>query len=78
MKEYSLKYYKQHEGKDLWIAGMSAIGPYTTAAPSDAIRFQSEQAAMQHPAFCHPTCLTDVVMAPVLGASAYKVTGTTT
>jgi hypothetical protein len=64
MTEYSLKYFKQHDGKDLWIAGMCAIGPFTTAAPNEALRFSSKQEAMQHPAFCHPTCLTDVVESP--------------
>ena len=64
MSEYSLKYFKQHNGKDLWLAGMSAIGPFTTANPKEALRFPTEQAAMQHPAYCHPTCLLNVCEAP--------------
>ena len=66
MKEYSLKYYRQIGGKDAWLAGMSGIGPRTTVDPKEALRFTSEQEAMQHPAFSHPICLLDVCEAPML------------
>ena len=61
---FSLKYFQQINGRTLWIAGMSPIGPFTTDDPAKALRFPSAQEAMQHPAWLHPTCLTDVVEAP--------------
>lgn len=60
----SLKYYAQVNGKDLWIAGVSAIGPYTTSDPQKALRFETEQEAMNHPAWAHPICLTEIVESP--------------
>lgn len=61
---FSLKYFRQHDGKDLYLAGMSSIGPFTSPDTSKALRFATEQEAMEHPAYCHPTCLLDVVPSP--------------
>ena len=63
-KEYSLHYFSSELKKDLWVAGMSAIGPYTTANPQEALRFGSKHEATLHPAWVYPLMILDIVEAP--------------
>jgi hypothetical protein len=44
----------QRQGRPLYLAGMSAIGPYTTPDLDEALRFDTEEAASRHPAAFHP------------------------
>lgn len=57
---YRLRYFRDINGKPAWLAGMSAIGPYTTTNETEALEFATEQEAKQHPAYAHPLCLLDV------------------
>ena len=65
--KYALKYFRQPTGKPLYVAGMCAIGPFTTDEPEKALTFDSEQDAKMHPAWSHPTMLCDIVEHPLNG-----------
>jgi len=69
-KTFALKYFKEVDGKPLWLAGMSEIGPFTTADPEKALSFRSEREAMAHPAYSHPLCLLDPCPHPLEGGQS--------
>lgn len=63
--KYALKYFAEPTGKPLYVAGLSAIGPFTSDKPEEALSFDSKREAMQHPAWSHPTLLCDIVEHPL-------------
>jgi len=66
MKEWSLKYFQQIDGKPAWVAGYTGIGPRLTTEPKEALRFKTQREAMKHPSYPHPTCLVEIEEAPTV------------
>ena len=43
-------------GKPMFFKGMTGFGPMYTANCDEAMRFDTEEEAMRHPAVMHPLC----------------------
>lgn len=60
MTKFVLRSASKYQGKPLWFHQMTAIGPMTTADPSERAEFSSKEEAVRSPAFAHMLSLWEI------------------